>query len=291
MIRKEKGEQQEPIQVTKQEIKRVVRKLKNRKAGDMEGWSNELLKEGGDDMIEALREIFNTILRTQNIPHQWEKVQVKSIYKNKGKRTMMKNRRGIFLTSIIGKVFEKVLLGKTINSIEIDRHQNGGLKERSTKGNWLAMMSVIDKNRELNKSTYVLFADAEKCFDRLWLEDCLVDLTENGMREKEADILHKLNRRAEMVVETPVGETESFEINNIVKQGTIFGPILCCSSTAKINNIGERVMTAITPEMSIGSLIYVDDIGMAGKLNDIEQVGKKLEVMEQEKKFTFNIDQ
>ena len=214
MIRKmkEMGEQQEPIQVTKQEIKRVVRKLKNRKAGDMEGWSNELLKEGGDDMIEALREIFNTILRTQNIPHQWEKVRVKSIYKNKGKRTMMKNRRGIFLTSIIGKVFEKVLLGKTINSIEIDRHQNGGLKERSTKDNWLAMMSVIDKNRELNKSTYVLFADAEKCFDRLWLEDCLVDLTENGMREKEADILHKLKGRAEMVVKTPVGETESFEI-------------------------------------------------------------------------------
>ena len=43
--------------------------------------------------------------------------------------------------------------------------------------------------------------------------------------------------------------------------------------------------------MSIGSLIYVDDIGMAGKLNDIEQVGKQLEVMEQEKRFTFNNDQ
>ena len=50
-------------------------------------------------------------------------------------------------------------------------------------------------------------------------------------------------------------------------------------------------MTAITPEMSVGSLIYVDDIGMAGKLNDIEQVGKKLEVMEQEKRFTFNNNQ
>ena len=77
----------------------------------------------------------------------------------------------------------------------------------------------------------------------------------------------------------------------MVKQGTIFGPILCCSSTAKITELGEKTQTVVTPNLSIDSLIYVDDIGMAGKVEDIEEVGRKLKMMEEEKKFTFNNEQ
>ena len=39
----------------------------------------------------------------------------------------------------------------------------------------------------MGKYTYVVMADAEKCFDKLWLEDCLVDMAEAGMRERSDD--------------------------------------------------------------------------------------------------------
>ena len=30
----------------------------------------------------------------------------------------------------------------------------------------------------------MVFADAEKCFDKFWLEDCLVDINRDGLRER-----------------------------------------------------------------------------------------------------------
>ena len=152
---KERAKTQTPIKIEIKDVAEVVRKLKNRKAGDEEGWRNEMIKAGGQDMVEALTKIFNLVLREQSVPKQWESVIVKSIYKNKGKKSLMKNRRGIFLTSIVGKVFEKVLLQKVTKDIKIDKHQNGGLKGRSTKDNWIALMAVIDMNRHLKRNTYI----------------------------------------------------------------------------------------------------------------------------------------
>ena len=44
---------------------------------------------------------------------------MKSIYKQKGKKTGMKNRRGLFLTNVISKTFEKVILEKVSDEIKI----------------------------------------------------------------------------------------------------------------------------------------------------------------------------
>ena len=34
-------------------------------------------------------------------------------------------------------------------------------------------MAVMDRNNYYNKETCLICADAAKCFDKLWLEDCL----------------------------------------------------------------------------------------------------------------------
>ncbi|XP_066936883.1 uncharacterized protein [Clytia hemisphaerica] len=201
----------------------------------------------------------------------------------------MNNRRGIFLTSVVGKVFEKVLLQKVTKDIKIDKHQNGEVKGRSTKDNWLALMAVMDMNRQLKRNTYVLFADAEKCFDKLWMEDCVTDIVENGLREREAMLLYTMNRNAQMKVRTPCGDTETFNIEKVVKQGTIFGPILCCSSTSKIIELGEPTGMIVAPNTELNSLIYVDDIAMAGRRTDVEKVGHKLRLMEDEKKIRLTL--
>ena len=281
---------QDPLKVTETEVRKVVNELKRKKAPDLEDFRNEYLKGGGEEMILSLVTLFNQILKELSVPEQWAKVKVKSIYKNKGKRTEMKNRRGIFLTNVVSKAFEKVLLEKVGPGMKITRFQNGGQKKRSTKDNWLALMAVIDRNRKLKQDTYLLCADAEKCFDRLWLEDCLVDIRESGLRERETVLLHEMNKKAQITVATPCGETEEFEVENIVKQGTIFGPLLCCCNTAKITTIGENAMTVVSPEVSIGPLTYVDDITVAGSAPIVEAGGKKLAIMEEEKKYTFNTE-
>ena len=129
--------------------------------------------------------------------------------------------------------------------------QNGGRKQRSDIDNIMALMSVIDNNRRLNKKTYLIFADAEKCYDKLWLEDCLVDLHHLGMREREIVMIHEMNKKIRIVVDTPVGKTNEFIAKNIVKRGSICATKLCCPNTGKFNLISPQPSYIIAPDIKL----------------------------------------
>ena len=95
----------------------------------------------------------------------------------KGSKLLMDNKRGkrgIFLTNILSKLYETVLVLLTTETGKINEHQCGGQKGCGTIDNMIMMISVIDNNRRLNRKKYYYFADAYKCFDKLWLKDCLV---------------------------------------------------------------------------------------------------------------------
>ena len=60
--------------------------------------------------------------------------------------------------------------------VNISEYQCGGQKGKSTADNIIMFRAVIDENCRLNRKTYCYYADAFKCFDCLWLKDCLIDL-------------------------------------------------------------------------------------------------------------------
>ena len=56
--------------------------------------------------------------------------------------------------------------------------QTAGKKNRSTVDNIIIINAIIEKQRQSHKNTYLFFADAEKCFDKLQLKDCLIGMEE-----------------------------------------------------------------------------------------------------------------
>ena len=185
-----------------------------------------ILEGGTAEMNYSILHMFNQILEGQNIPNQWKEMTIKSIHK-KGSKLLMENRRGLFLTNILSKLFERVLENVTREEIQMSQYQSGGQRKRGTCDNQIMMNAVIDQNRRLKKKSYLYFADAYKCFDRLWLKDCLVELWKAGMREREITIIYEMNRLANIEIRTPNGITKDILVNDIVRQGTIFGPKLC----------------------------------------------------------------
>ena len=232
------AENQEPLEITKDLVEIAIKKLKRKKAADEEKLTNEMILEGGDEMVNSITYMFRKISVTQQIPNQWKTMRIKSIHK-KGSKLLMDNKRGLFLTNILSKLYENVLDLLTTEKVKINEHQCGGQKGCGTIDNMIMMRAVIDNNRRLNRKTYCYFADAYKCFDKLWLKDCLVELWRAGMREREVYMLYEMNKEAHILIETPVGMTDSITVHEIVKQGTIFGPKLCSVATEKINGIGE----------------------------------------------------
>ena len=41
-------------------------------------------------------------------------------------------------------------------------------------------------------------------------------------------MIYEMNKLAKIVINTPIGNTKEIEVNDIVRQGTIFCPKLCC---------------------------------------------------------------
>ena len=80
-------------------------------------------------------------------------------------------------------------------------------------------------------------------------------------------MLYEINKKAEKIIYTTVGQTKSVNIKQIFKQGSIFGP-MCCATTSKVNNIGNTVQYSYG-KIGIGMLVYMDDITAAGGIAEI----------------------
>ena len=286
------GERDKVKIIDEEEMDKVIKELKLGKASDIQGWCNEMLKWGGEDMKKSLRSMLNEVLKTKCIPTEWEKFKIKSIYKNKGSRHELKNRRGIFITSVLSKVMEKILLNRNNQAIDkgITESQCGGKKKRGISDLLFTMYRLIEHNRYLGDETNIVFIDAEKCFDKLWLKDCLISLWEKGMNASDVALLYQLNKKAEGCVETPVGITESFVLQEIVKQGTVWGPKMCCAETDDINKYGTHKATSLGNVM-IDCRVFVDDMASIGSNKIVESfVNIGCKQFEKCKKFSFSIE-
>ena len=153
------------------------------------------------------------------------------------------------------------------------------MENRGTRDNIMAIQAIIDFNSMLNREIYLVIADAEKCFDKLWLEDCCNELYMAGFQASEVEIIEQLN--------TDI-TAEKIQIKKAVKQGSVMGPTMCIVSTDKINKINETTVTTLGPNFIIENLTFVDDIIGAGTKKTVERVGRNLRTMEIQKNFTFN---
>ena len=178
-------------------------------------------------------------------------------------------------------MFEKVV-DEVMGTVTYDSNQNGGCKRRGVIDNWIIMMAIMDEAKRLKKNLYLFFGDLVKCFDRLWLKDCLVDLHEAGVRAREIRLIYKMNEKAVFKVVTPVGVTGEKTVKEIVKQGTVFGPKLCCASTGKVNK-GNNLHTTIYPNIQVQALTFVDDIESLGSRNSVQGTIANCSEMEKKK--------
>ena len=281
---------QTPRKTTIEEVEAVVKKLNPKKAKDSASWRNSLILEGGEEMNTSLKNIVNQVDSQENIPDEWEKMEILANNK-KGNKMLMNNKRGLFLTNNISKVYERVVKRRNDENFRkcITEWQTGGLKDRAPIDNTFLINSIIEQNNYLKKNTYLVLTDAEKCFDKLWLDDGIYELWRCGTDIRDCMMIRKLNEKAEVVVRTPVGNTQPFTLHNIVRQGSVYGPQICISSMDKINLVGKDVVTFYGPELPIRAGVFVDDVNGAGEVTTANSVIYNCNILEERKKMTFSI--
>ena len=157
---------------------------------------------------------------------------MKRINKGGVKENIQENQRGIFLVNKVSKIYESAFKIQNQNKNEnMSQMQTAGRKQRSAVDNLIILNSIIENQSQYKNKTYIFFADAKKYFDKLWLKDCLIEMYNLGYSPGTIRSLYEVNKTSNIAVDTPVGKTPSITVEEVVKQRTTCGPIMCCAST------------------------------------------------------------
>ena len=169
---------------TMQDLEVVLKQLKNKKSRDPLGLANELFKpeNAGDDLKLALLKMSNEIKNQQIFPKALGLCNISSLYKNKGSKKDFNNYRGIFRVTTIRSIIDKLIYNDEYDTIDANLTDSnvGARRNRNIRDNIFVINAITNNIRKNSiKDTDIQIYDAEKCFDKLWAQECYNDIYEN----------------------------------------------------------------------------------------------------------------
>ena len=187
---------------------------------------------------------------------------IQTIMKKTGSKRKLGNYSGVLLVPVASLIFEKLLKNRISPHLEqnMTKFQTGGVKGKGVVDNLMILRGIVDHAKYLGQELWLTFYDIEKCFDSLWLEDCINSLWKNGVVDDMLYLIYLMNRRANIVIRTPFGNTRPFTANSLVKQGTSLGPIL---NNCSLDEVCAHSNSYQHGTVAIKSLEFVDDIADA----------------------------
>ena len=260
------------------QLDEVLKSLKNNKTSDPHSLINELFKDGciGTDLKKALLILVNDIKKDLKLSELFNLADIVSIYKNKGSRFDMNNDRGIFILTVFKKILDKLLYFDLYDEIDMNMSPSniGARKKRNIRNHLLIIYGIINSVINGNEEPVDLqIYDIEKCFDALWLDDCLNDVYETVDVENHNDklaLVYEANQENLVSVKTALGKTERENIPNIVQQGGTWGPILCSNS---IDRLGRKCQDRGENYYLYKGVVRVLPLAMVDDLNGIAKCG------------------
>ena len=78
----------------------------------------DVFREAGPALVQNITVLLNTIKSTRSVPVEWLDLIIVTIFKNKGSRKCLEYYRGIFLSNIICKIFEKLIKRRVEHNLQ-----------------------------------------------------------------------------------------------------------------------------------------------------------------------------
>ena len=214
-------------EITDQEVRKAIGKLKNNKAAGLDEITAELLKHGKDVMVEELTQLFNLIWNSEEVPADWGQGVIITLPK-KGNLSDCNNWRGITLLSTPGKAFCSVLLNRLKTEIDhtLRQEQAGFRNGRSCCEQIFTLRNIIEQSQEFQMPLLINYIDFKKAFDSIHRESLWKIAKTYGIPDKYINIFRSLYRNSSCCVKTRHGNTIMFDILTGVRQGCILSPFL-----------------------------------------------------------------
>ncbi|KAK3548323.1 hypothetical protein QTP70_010196 [Hemibagrus guttatus] len=212
----------------------------------------EVWKCLGEAAVEFLASLFNRVLESERMPEEWRRSVLVPIFKNKGDVQSCNNYRGIKLMSHTMKVWERVVEARLRKVVEICEQQYGFMPRKSTTDAIFALRILMEKYRDGQRELHCVFVDLEKAYDRVPREELWYCMRKSGVAEKYVRVVQDMYERSRTVVRCAVGQTEEFNVEVGLYQGSALSPFLFA---IVMDQLSEEVR-----QESPWTMMFADDI-------------------------------
>ncbi|KAI8507980.1 hypothetical protein Bbelb_142200 [Branchiostoma belcheri] len=206
------------------EVDLALNQMKPGKAPGLDGLPLELWKL--PKARESLTVFCNQALAGHR-PPEWGLAGIVPVPK-KGNLTLPDNYRGISLTQVAAKVYNRLLLNRLRPVIDklLRPNQNGFRPSRSTSAQILALRRIVEEVQNHQKEAVFIFIDFRKAFDSINRNTMFEILLAYGIPPPIVNAIKIMYEDTTATVLTPEGETDFFKIETGVLQGDPLAPFL-----------------------------------------------------------------
>ena len=177
---------------SKREIVNAIKAMMNGKATGADNIPAQVLILDLYISADNLLPLFQDIWQKEMLPKKWkEGIIIK--FPKKGDLSQCRNWRGISLLAMISKIFNKIILERIKNSLEMGlrKEQAGFRHNRSCIDQINTLRVIMEQSVKFQSPLYMLFVDYQRAFDslsRAWIWD---ELKVRGLPRKFLNIIKK----------------------------------------------------------------------------------------------------
>ncbi|KAK3507297.1 hypothetical protein QTP70_013557 [Hemibagrus guttatus] len=176
------------------------------------------------------------------------------------------------------KLWERVVEAMLRKVVEVCEQQYGFMPRKSTTVAIFAPGILMEKYRDGQRELHCVFVDLEKAYDRVPREELWYYMRKSGVAEKFVRVAQDMYERSRTVVRCAVGQTEEFNVEVGLNQGSALSPFLFAMV---MDQLSEEVR-----QESPWTMMFADDIVICSESR--EQVEENLERW-RDKLFQLNV--
>ena len=186
------------------------------------GLTAQHLKYSGTVLLAAIAAVFNEIIRTKAIPDAFKSGVITPVHKKGKNPCNIDNYRGITVSSIFGKLFERVVLNR-LDELNDDQSK---LQYGFTKGLSPTMASLVLSEAVLDstltgESLYIATLDTQKAFDVVSHPVLMKMLYRQGINSHLWQVIRSMYNGLTAKVKWEGEVSQSFSVLQGVRQGGI----------------------------------------------------------------------
>ena len=284
--------------ISNEEIKLGAYVLRPGKSPGYDSISNEMISCLLNIKPELIRKLFNAILQNPIIINTWHTSMIIPIHK-KGSKTDPDNYRGISLLSSLAKYFLAILnqrlLKFVIENKILSNSQLGFLPGNRTSDALLILHNLIDYYCHKNKKyIFGCFVDFSKAFDSIPRYKLFEKLLRYNISGKFYDCLANLYTKDQACVKLSFNVSETFTVNQGVKQGCILSPLLFNIFISDLQDkldLENNEPVEIAPNILCSCMIWADDLLMLSRSEEgLQTMLDNLHTFSESNGLSANID-